>query len=51
MAGVWDLDAFCNAEASSIVELITGLIDRKGDLARYVLGKPTKSNFPFYGTS
>ena len=36
MEGVWDIDAYCHAEASSIVELVTSLLERNGDLARYV---------------
>ena len=34
MEGLWDLDDFCLAEASSLVELVSGLVDRNGDLAR-----------------
>ena len=35
MDGVWDIDDYCNTEAACILELLTGLDDRKGDLARY----------------
>ena len=35
MEGIWDLDAYCDAEASSMMELVSGLLDKNGDLARY----------------